>query len=157
MRDSAEALVGLPTIDLPYRKVLAGLPSPVADRIVDSPLLPYTSQIHRAKRIAEALRDHLLPIRPDDAIDAEAIAYLRAMGGECSGGKPADAAFSNALMRIAGRTIPYLDTNALKDLWIDPRWIECTAQSTQVRNLLEVIASLARADWRSLQHDAMTC
>jgi len=154
MRDAAQALVGLPTIDLPYRRVLARLPAPPADRIVDSPLLPYTGQIHRAKRVADALREGSLPTRPGDAMDAEAIAYLRATA-RCGVDAPADVTLSDALIRMAGRTIPYLDPESLEGVWIDPRWIECPTRSPQVRNLLDVIASLARADWPVLQRNAL--
>jgi predicted membrane-bound spermidine synthase len=150
----ARAIVALPSADLPYRTVLAGLLPPAAGRIQNNSLFAYARSVQRAERISEALRNGSLPDPADDAHDAAAVSYVRDAVGKCQAGSTSDRQVMDSLVRLAGRTIPYLDATAVKDIWNEPRWIECAEQSSRVHSLLAVLSALARGDWPALQHEA---
>jgi predicted membrane-bound spermidine synthase len=152
--DQAQGIFDLPTVDLPFRTVLGRQPVPRAEKIVDSPNLKYSGAVHRAARIAASLRDATMLDRADDAVDATAIAYLRETVGKCAGDTQRQESILDAIVRIAGRTIPFLDADGLQGVWIDAAWIKCQTQDPKIRSLLAVVAAMSRSDWETVQHDA---
>jgi predicted membrane-bound spermidine synthase len=151
---AAYAIAGLPKADLPYRAAIAGLSLPPADRITDNPSYAFTGTVHRAARLASTLRTGHIG---QGNADAEAIAsalVLRDAVGSCDGDEKLDGRTIDAIVHVAGRTIPYMDTAAARELWNTPEWIHCTSQTKPVRAVLDIVAALARADWPVVQRDA---
>lgn len=151
MGESALAVAGLPAGDLPYREILAGIPVPPAASITSSASFEYSSTLHHAAAIARALHDGT----GIDAIGADSarVAYVRAAVGQCTGG-PDAGLMMEALVRIAGRTVPYLDSSTRAGIWIEPSWVACDTQPAPVRTLLAAIEALARNDGAQLVQSA---
>lgn len=139
----AASIVHLTAADLPYREVLAEIPVPSPQEIAPSLSYEYSTTLHHVARLAEALRSGT----DIDAIglDGAAVAYLRAAVGQCAGG-PDPTNMVDAVVNLAGRSLPYMQPRARVGVWIDPQWVTCDSQPEQVRLLLETVAALARGE-----------
>jgi predicted membrane-bound spermidine synthase len=153
-QQAATAILHLPTADLPYRSALAGLGAPSPKQIVDNPAYKYTGEVFKANRIASALRDGALPDREGDVASFAKVSLVREVAGACHSNERSDPFVGDALVDLAAKTIPFLETTAARETWNSPAWITCTAQSVPVQRLLAVIAALAREDWKTLQDGA---
>lgn len=151
---AAQAIMRLPTADLPYRAVLAGLTPPHAERIAANPWYDFSGEVHRAARMAAALRDGSVLASDTDAEAFSRILSLRESVGACRAGDAVNGSTLETLADIAGRTIPYLDADTARATWGSPTWITCTTQSEPVRQLLGIIRALASNDWPAVKHDA---
>ena len=147
---TAEAVLNLPAEDLPYRKVLGRL-APPPQSIVASPSFDYTAWVRKGAVVADALRDGR---RPDDASLSQQIAIAQLSLTHCEANGANDSTLEDALVVLAGRTIPVLDTERLRPVWITPAWSRCTP-SASTQALLKVIAALADARWSEAQQDAV--
>ena len=144
----ANALTQLPVADLPYREMLAGLAPPAPATIRKTQSYAYTEALHHAVDIAAALRtDGSLQAAGSEA---PTVAFLRETVGRCKASPSTDATLE-AMIQIVSATLPYLQTEARRDLWISPAWISCDQQPAPVRDLLAVIAALARGDGAATQ------
>lgn len=146
----ASAIYNLPVADLPYREVLSGLASPRAQDVARILSRGYRTSLHNADRFAHAL----LGSAPLDSAGTEvqAIAYLRSAVGQCH--SQDEEGMIDALVRMAGFTVPFLDADARTALWDNPSWIQCQSQPEKVRRTLAAIAALARSDGGALQEVA---
>jgi spermidine synthase len=152
---AAQAIFRFARTDLPYRAVLAGLPPPNVERIANSPSYDFLGDVHRAARMAAALRDGSAPEHDADAEVFSRVLLLRQSVGACRADEAVNGSTLDNLVNIAGRTIPYLDADTARATWSDPAWINCTTQSKPVRQLLGVIQALAKNDWPTMQQDAI--
>jgi len=151
---SAEAILGLAGADLPYRTALAGLPMPSPSEIVDNPVYDYSGEIFRAHRIAAALRDGTPPKQSGDLADFARIALARNGVARCSEDEPFDPLTADALINLAARTIPFLDETTALETWGSPAWAGCATAAAPERAVLDVVAALARGDWKTVQAGA---
>ncbi|HEY6941800.1 spermine synthase [Dokdonella sp.] len=152
--ERAVAIKEMSTADLPYRAILAGLEAPEASAIADDASLRYTGSVHRAARLAEALRLDAPVDAADAAASAAQVAYIREAAAHCR--NPDDPAIlMSDIADVAARTLPFLPAAEGKALWSDPTWIHCKDQAPAVRELLAVIAALSARDGAAVQRGAL--
>ena len=65
------------------------------------------------------------------------------------------AAEVDALVLLAGRTIPFLGPDRLRGVWSEPTWIGCVAQPDVVRSALMVLDAMARRDFGAVGSSAI--
>jgi predicted membrane-bound spermidine synthase len=152
---SAQAIINLPAADLPYRTALGRLPVPSPSQIVDNPVYSYSGDIFRAHRVAATLRNGSIPTQPADLVDFARIALVRNIATRCGADAQFDPPTADSLIVLAARTVPFLDEATAVQTWSSPAWAGCAATAAPERGVLEVIAALARADWKALQSSAV--
>ena len=148
---SAFTIGSLAAADLPYREVLGGIPVPSPSMISASASYEYSTTLHHVDQMMSALRDGA----GIDAAgsDGSLIAYVRATVGQCTGG-PDPQPMLEALVRLAGRSLPYQDAASRQGTWVEPTWVGCATQLPEVRTLLSAIAALAKSDGATVVREA---
>lgn len=137
----AWAIVRLPVADLPYREVLGSLRSFEASQITLSRSYAYTAGLHRATRIADALRNGT----PAGESDARDVALLRETMGGCNFTVDTLPVLG-LLAGIASSTTPFLSEAQLRGVWIEPTWTGCKNEPDDVRTFMSLMEALAQRD-----------
>jgi hypothetical protein len=102
--------------------------------------------VQQAIEISNALRGSAPVPAELDVVTRKRIAFVKTVVGQCQAAGD-DAAQVDALILLAGRTIPFLDSEGLDGVWAVPSWIGCAPHSTAVRGTLEVLDAMARRDF----------
>jgi hypothetical protein len=122
--------------DLPLREVLGGVPVPVRpEQIAVNPDYEPSVLIQQAAGISVALGGEIQEHPNYDSTISGLIALTRASVGRCEGAID-EAAEGDELIRLASRTIPFLDAAHLGGVWTTPRWITCSSQPEVAKDLL---------------------
>ena len=137
-RFEGEKATTLPLLGLSPLPLLEMLEAAPPTRWLERPPTPSSHWRTAAALKAWRLRGAMLGEGEVDANDADASTLRRLLeGGACP-----DAPFDEGLHRLAEATIPYLDREALRPLWIEPRFSVCDAQRPQ----WEIYRALAERD-----------
>jgi predicted membrane-bound spermidine synthase len=138
------SLLGIGAADLPLREVLAHLAPVEEGRFVPNANFMPSQLAGQAALIAAALQT---PDGPGAQTQiGQAVATMRSIVASCAG-ESGDSEKIDVIMQLAGRTIPFLGAGALQHVWIEPDWITCATTTDAVREMLAVIAALARRDF----------
>ncbi|MBO9715365.1 MAG: spermine synthase [Pseudoxanthomonas sp.] len=147
--DRADTLQRLADNGLPVLDILEQRVPPAASETV--PVLPGHSLLlgrQRAIALAAALRDRrhasTLGLRDRDAPEAELA--LQALLGLSRGTVEDPATWAEAASTVAMATIGHLPADDLRGAWIEPAWIDVSAQPEPVRRLLAMYAAAAARD-----------
>jgi spermidine synthase len=140
MLSQSHLLLDLGTADLPVREVVSHMPAPDARSVTANKHYTATTMLHEGLEIAAALGEGT----PYSGIAARDVATVRLNIGMCKDNGDGSVGF---LIYLAGKTIPYLSSEQLQNVWLTPRWITCTSQSDLVRATLEMLQALARRDF----------
>ncbi|MGN6520469.1 MAG: spermine synthase [Dokdonella sp.] len=152
--ERAATIKEMSVADLPYREIVAGLPTSTAAGIADEESLRYARSVHHAARLSTALMREETVSASDAETDSAPVALLREAVAQCRHtGDPATP--MSTLVDIAARTLPFLPPEEGKALWTHPTWIHCNDQAPAIRALLDVIAALAARDGAAVQHNAL--
>ena len=140
---AAFTFAGLPGADLPYLEWLGGMkPSSPADVTIDSVFrrtLLYADAVHMAARLAGRADQ----VGGSPAMDAD-LALAKAWG-RCEAGLDVSAG-TDLLLRLAGKTVPYLPAAELQGVWIHPNWWRCAGTPAQLRDTLALLDAFSRRD-----------
>jgi spermidine synthase len=136
--------------DLPVREVLAGLPPLDPQLIAKDASFSGNQLAHQAADIAAVLRDNTPYADAPDASIAKVLGFVRTNVGLCHAAGDGSLEV-DALVQVAGWTIPFLDAAHLNGAWSRPAWIGCTTQPDAVRGVLALLDALAQRNF-SLVH-----
>lgn len=141
-QEMANALIDLPTAELPYIELMSGIPlsnSPVSA----TQAFPRTGRQRTAYLIAMARKgEYVDGLQPGVRLSME---WLRSGYGVCRA--DGDDVMRLALLRqIAVQTIPFLPPDLLQGLWIRPDWLDCKDASPSVMSMLKLLESQAARD-----------
>lgn len=152
MQRSAYVIRDLNRADLPYRSAIAKLPPASATSIALNPAYSYTGGAYAAARIAGALRNPGAEDRQDVAAFSEALLLRDSI---CRGDAEMDATITDAVVDLAGRTIPFLDPAEARGTWSSsgPDF-DCQARTPTVQRVLGTVSALAREDWKEVRAQA---
>ena len=102
---------------------------------------------------ARAIRlDLLAPSDPGEGVgqlgaDVE-LTLLRSVARQCDADDAAFAAWALASAKVAGRTLPFLRSEDLHGVWIEPQWLlSCWREQPRVGRLMAFHAAAAARDW----------
>ncbi|MCL2830227.1 MAG: fused MFS/spermidine synthase [Betaproteobacteria bacterium] len=109
----------------------------------------YVDAFEQAKKLKTRLTQN--PIKTADGLDfisTLTIDQIWQMGRRCDRDTSRDWLFS--LTNLAAQTIPYMPPKALENVWVAPRWLNCTPADPFTRDYLHFLAASAMRD-----HDAI--
>ncbi|HEV8517330.1 MAG TPA: hypothetical protein VGQ54_02075, partial [Burkholderiales bacterium] len=137
-------LIGVATADLPLREILGHIAPAKVGRFVPNPGYIPSLLAEQGPIVAAGLA----AVAPDTAKNnvEQVIADRRAVVAACAD-ESGDSQKIDVLQDLVGRTVPYLDAEQLKAVWIDPQWITCATPTEAVSAMLGVISSLAARDF----------
>jgi hypothetical protein len=135
---------------LPILEVVGGYEPPAADRSLPEVVTDIEREV--PLRAARAYRAALLSrssVKSEHA-NKDVIYRLDAM---CAGGRPCTEFDAKAWIEesasVAGATIPYLRTEDLEGVWINPAWVPaCASADTLSKQALDLYDVISRRDWK---------
>lgn len=139
---AAFTFAGLPNADLPYLEWLDKTGPFAPGEVTIDQVFRRSLLYGDAVRLASALAGHGdpggLPVVDQDLALAKGL-------GRCDGGLDASAD-TDLLLRLAGKTVPYLPAADLEGVWIHPAWWHCATPPAQLRDTLALLDAFSRRD-----------